>query len=46
MERFKSNTYHLFIYNQLKEGKSYQYSTIYRVNRIKDLIIIDRKYKV
>lgn len=28
------------------EGKSYEYPTIYRVDRIKDLIITDKKYKV
>lgn len=28
------------------EGKSYEYPAIYRVDRIKDLIIADRKYKV
>lgn len=28
------------------EGKSYEYPAIYRVDRIKDLIITDRKYKV
>ncbi|HDK7156405.1 TPA: diguanylate cyclase [Clostridium botulinum] len=28
------------------EGKSYEYPTIYRVDRIKDLVITDRKYKV
>lgn len=28
------------------EGKSYEYPTIYRVDRIKDLVITDRKYRV
>lgn len=28
------------------DGKSYEYPTIYRVDRIKDLVITDRKYKV
>lgn len=28
------------------EGKSYEYPTIYRVDRIKDLIVTDEKYKV
>lgn len=28
------------------EGKSYEYPTIYRVDRIKDIVITDRKYKV
>lgn len=28
------------------EGRSYEYPTIYRVDRIKDLIITDKKYKV
>lgn len=28
------------------EGKSYEYPTIYRVDRIKDLMITDKKYKV
>lgn len=28
------------------EGKSYEYPTIYRVDRIKDLVFTDKKYKV
>lgn len=28
------------------EGTSYEYPTIYRVDRIKDLVITDKKYKV
>lgn len=28
------------------EGKSYEYPTIYRVDRIKDLVVTDRKYRI